>query len=149
MGVMGIADWSGINWLQFIQSVGIIGGLLFTAYSMRADSRERKVQSVFTLTAAHRDIWSKVYEHPHLVRVLRHAEADSIAVSKEEELFVHMLILHLSSSYLARKLGMYFQEEGLRMDIKEFFSRPIPKAVWEKSKQFQDRDFVEFVESCL
>jgi hypothetical protein len=117
---------------------------------MRADSRERKVQSVFTLTAAHRDIWSKVYEHPNLARVLRpDAESKIVAVSNEEELFVHMLILHLSASYLARKLGMYFQEEGLRLDIREFFSRPIPKAVWEKSKQFQDKDFVEFVESCI
>ena len=147
---MGIAEWWGINWLQLLQSVGIVAGLLFTAYNMRADSRERKVQSVFTLTAAHRDIWSKVYEHPNLARVLRpEAESKIISISNEEELFVHMLILHLSASYLARKLGMYLQEEGLRLDIKEFFSLPIPNAVWAKSKQFQDKDFVEFVESCM
>lgn len=66
-----------------------------------------------------------------------------------EELFVQMLILHLASSFLAKKLGMYVQEDGLRLDIKNFFSFPIPKLVWEKSKIYQDTDFVEFVESCM
>src|SRR5260221_4731876 len=131
---MGIVDFAQINWLDLLQSIGILSGLLFTAYNIRADSRERKVQSVFTLTAAHRDIWSKLYEHPHLVRVLRHAETEPISVSDDEELFVHLLILHLGASYLATKFGMYFQEEGLRLDIKEFFSLPVPKAVWKKSK---------------
>lgn len=147
---MGFMEWAAIHWLDFLQSVGILSGLLFTAYNIRADARERKIQSVFALTEAHRDIWSKVYEHPNLAQVLR-SEGESAAgnVSNEEELFVHMLILHLSASHLARKFGMYLQEEGLRLDIKQFFSLPVPKTVWEKSKVYQDRDFVEFVESCL
>jgi hypothetical protein len=147
---MGIVEWATIHWIDVLQSIGILAGLLFTAYGTRADSRERKVQSVFALTAAHRDIWSKLYEHPHLARVLRPAvETKSLRLSNEEELFVHMLILHLASSYLARKLGMYLQEDGLRLDVKEFFSLPIPRAVWEKSKVYQDSDFVQFVESCM
>ena len=146
---MEIAAWMGSNWLDILQSIGIVAGLLFTAYNVRADSRDRKIQSLFTITGAHREIWSMLYEHPHLVRVLRHAEAGPISASDDEASFVNLLILHLASSYRARKLGLYFQEGGLRTDIKEFFSLPIPKAVWEKSKQFQDRDFVEFVESCI
>lgn len=146
---MGIIGWAAIHWIDLLQSIGILAGLLFTGYNIRADSRERKIQSVFALTAAHRELWSKVYEHPHLMRVLRHAEAEPIAVSEDEEMFVHLLILHLSASYLARKLGMYFQEDGLRLDVKEFFSLPIPKRVWQKSCRYQDRDFVEFVDSCL
>lgn len=143
-------EWATLHWLDLLQSVGILAGLLFTGYNIRADSRERKIQSVFALTEAHRDIWSKVYEHPNLARVLHpHAESATLNVSNEEELFVHMLILHLSASYLARKLGMYLQEEGLRLDIKQFFSLPVPNAVWEKSKLYQDRDFVEFVKSCM
>ena len=146
---MGIIGWTAIHGIDLLQSIGILAGLLFTGYNIRADSRERKVQSVFALTAAHREIWSKVYEHPHLMRVLRHAEAEPIPVSADEEMFVHLLILHLAASYLARKLGMYFQEDGLRLDIREFFSLPVPKAVWEKSKVYQDDDFVRFVESCM
>lgn len=87
------------------------------------------------------------YRDPHLVRVLQHAEAKY--VSGDEEMFVNFLILHLAASFRARKLGMNLEEEGLRLDIQEFFSLPIPKAVWEKSKVYQERDFAKFVESIL
>jgi hypothetical protein len=38
--------------------------------------------------------------------------------------------------------------EGLRQDIRWFFSLPIPKAVWEKIKERQDTKFAKFVEAC-
>ena len=38
---------------------------------------------------------------------------------------------------------------GLKDDIREFMSLPIPKAVWAKMKDFQDKEFVVFVESAL
>ena len=141
--------WTTVHWLDILQSIGILAGLLFTAHNIRSDSRERKIQSLFALTAAHREIWSKVYEHPHLMRVLRHAEAEPVTVSEDEEMFINLLILHLAALYRARKLGLYFQEEGLRMDVKEFFSLPIPKLIWKKSRVYQDRDFTAFVESCM
>lgn len=34
--------------------------------------------------------------------------------------------------------------EGLRQDIGEFFSLPIPRAIWEKIKSLQNEDFVRF-----
>src|SRR5260221_11051891 len=142
-------EWTAVHWLDILQSLGIGAGLLFTAPNVRADSRERKIQSLFALTASHRDIWSKVYEHPHLMRVLRHAGAEAISVTEDEEMFVNLLILHLAASYRARKFGLYFQEEGLRLDVKEFFSLPIPKLIWQKSRVYQDHDFVAFVESCM
>jgi hypothetical protein len=37
----------------------------------------------------------------------------------------------------------------LRRDVAQFFSLPIPRAVWEKTKVTQNDDFVAFVESCL
>ena len=145
---MGIADWASLHWIDLLQSVGIIGGLLFTAWSFREDSNNRKVQNVFALTAAHRDIWSNLYNHPHLARVLEETP-DMTELSDEEELFVHSLILHLEASFLARKFGMNLHEEGLRRDIKEFFSLPIPRAVWHKSKAYQNSEFVEFVETAF
>ncbi len=145
---MGVFSWVSTHWLEILQSTSIVAGLLFTGYNIRADSRQRKIQSLFALTAAHRDIWSKLYEHPNLANILM-PEAEALLASNSEELFVQMLILHLAASYRARKFGMYFEEEGLRMDVKQFFSLPIPKAVWKKSKEFQDSDFMAFVESCM
>ena len=51
--------------------------------------------------------------------------------------------------YRATKLGMYPHLEGLRRDVREFYSLPIPSQVWERMKSFQDRDFVSFVEDAL
>jgi hypothetical protein len=39
--------------------------------------------------------------------------------------------------------------EGLRRDIAQFFSLPIPKSVWGKTKPFQNDDFAKFIESAL
>jgi len=38
--------------------------------------------------------------------------------------------------------------EGLRRDIAQFLSLPIPRDVWNKIKNVQNDDFVAFVESC-
>jgi hypothetical protein len=38
---------------------------------------------------------------------------------------------------------------ALAADVRQFFSRPIPRLVWESVKELQDNEFVEFVQSCL
>ena len=43
---------------------------------------------------------------------------------------------------------MYFVENGLREDVANFFNLPIPNAVWQEMKIFQDSDFVRFVEEA-
>jgi hypothetical protein len=37
----------------------------------------------------------------------------------------------------------------LRRDVRSFFSLPIPKAVWTKTKLLQNQDFAAFIESSL
>jgi hypothetical protein len=37
---------------------------------------------------------------------------------------------------------------GLRRDIAQFFSLPIPQAVWERMKVFQNDALVRFIEEC-
>jgi hypothetical protein len=147
---MEIGPWAGIHWVDLLQSASIIVGLLYTAYTVRVDLRERKIHSLLAVTAAHRDIWSKLYEHPHLAKVLQtETGAEPPTVSKEEELFVRLLILHLAASYRARKLWLFVEKEGFEFDVREFFSLPIPKLVWQKTRVYQERDFVAFVESSM
>ncbi len=73
---------------------------------------------------------------------------DKDSISDKEALFVNLLILHLGTVYRPMKSGMFVNLEGLQRDIQEFFSLPIPKAVWEKAGPFQNKDFVEFIETC-
>jgi hypothetical protein len=147
---MGFAAWTRIDWVGLLQDTGIIASLLFAGLNFRADSRDRKIQNMLALTSAHRDIWSALYAHPNFGKIFRdEATGRTPLFASDSELFIHFLILHLGASYRAHKLGMYFEEDGLRHDIREFFSLPATKAVWQKSRVYQDRDFVKFVESTL
>lgn len=105
---------------------------------------------MLTLTASHREIWSVLFSKPELARILRRdVDLAESAVTVEEELLVQFLILHLNATFKTRLNGMEFDDDGLAQDIRGFFSRPIPRFVWNRSKRFQSPDFVEFVEASL
>ena len=147
---MEVFSWFKTHGFDLLQSVGIIAGLCFTAWSLRVDAKVRRVANLLTITEHHRDIWTRIYERPELTRVLEETvDPKSQPVTPQEELFVLLIVLHLSSAQEAMKQGMFPPPDGLRKDIEWFFSRPIPKVVWEKIRPFQDADFVEFIESFL
>jgi hypothetical protein len=145
---MGFFD--GIPWFDLLQSAGIIGGFLFTAYSIRKDSQARRISYLNATVDRHRAIWKGFRDQPALARVLETAvDLTNEPVSTDEELFVTELIIHLDTVYRAIKAGMFVELEGMRTDIKEFFLLPVPRAVWNKSKPLRDADFIQFVESAL
>jgi hypothetical protein len=147
---MDFLNWLQDNWFDLLQSLGIVGGLFFTGISLRIDAKVRRIGNLFTVTKHHREIWTALYTRPELKRIVD-ASADLKArpISDEEELFVNFLILHLASSYRAGKAGMHLLRSEIRADIVSFFSLPIPRAIWERTKPFQDRDVVRFVDECL
>ena len=69
-------------------------------------------------------------------------------ITMEEELFINFLVLLLNGSFHAMRSGVFIAPEGLRKDIREFFSLPLVKIFWERAKTFQDEKFVAFVEEC-
>ena len=69
-------------------------------------------------------------------------------VTREEEIFVTLVIQHLSIVYHAMRDDLTIPPEGLRRDVWQFFTLPIPGAVWEKIKILQNDAFVAYVESC-
>jgi len=147
---MGVLSWIGKTWFDLVQSLGIVAGLLFTAATFKRDTKERRVANLIEITKQHREIWAELYRQPELARVLDvNANLQETPVTSEEELFVNLLILHLNSSYQAMNNGVYTKPEGLRKDIRRFFTRPVAKVVWLKMKPLQDAQFVQFVESCL
>lgn len=140
--------WLTDQWFVLLQSVGIIASLLLTALALRDDVKARRVSNLLYMTQHHREIWSLLYTKPELSRILDSSvDLQYAPVTKEEELFISLLILHLNSSFQAMKVAVLVEPEGLKRDISIFFSLPIPKAVWEPTKKFQDADFVQFVEA--
>src|ERR1041384_248579 len=138
---MGILSWGHDNWFVFLQSAGIIGGLLFTAFSLRIDARVRRIGNLIAITQHHREIWTHLYTHPKLSRILdMEVDLKHNPYTNEEEIFITLLILHLNSAFHAMKSGMFVTPEGLRKDIQLFLALPIPRHVWEKTKAIQDKD---------
>jgi hypothetical protein len=146
---MEIGGWVSQNWFYLLSSIGIIGGLWFTAFSLRSETKTRRIANLLTITANHRELWKECLNNPKLWRV-RDAAADTVKhpVTDEERLFVIMVVLHISSAYYAMKDGLVIKLEGLRRDVAQIFLPPVTREVWEKIKVLQNDDFVAFVESC-
>src|ERR1043166_739101 len=146
---MGLPTWDAQHWLDLLQSVGIVGGLLFTAYTTWKDVRARRISNSIAIDGQYRDIWKELYDHAELSRVLaKDADIEKQPVSVQEEMFVKTLVLHLGTVYRALTYGEFAKLEGLRKDVREFFALPIPREVWQRIKVFQDKDFVEFIRKC-
>jgi len=142
--------WVTQNWFELLQTVGIIVGLVFTAYSISKDDKSRKIANLIAIKQQHREIWRELFDRPQLTRVLKqHVNLDMEAITDEEALFVKFLFLHLAAVHRATAAGLFVNVQGLDRDIREFLMLPIPKGIWDRLKQFLDKDFVEFVEKAI
>lgn len=145
----GMNGWVFENGFNLLNAVGVIGGLCFTAFSLRSETKTRRIANLLSITANHREVWKEFSHNPQLKRVLD-ASANLLKqpVTPDEEIFVNLVLLHTSSVYYAMKDQLVVKLEGLRRDVSQFLSLPIPRTIWEKSKLVQNDDFVAFVESC-
>jgi ligand-binding SRPBCC domain-containing protein len=146
---MEIGGWVSQNWFNLFSAIGIIAGLCFTAFSLRSETKTRRIANLLSITANHREVWKEFLNNPNLARICdTTANLTKQPITDTERVFATLVILHMNSVYYAMNDQLVVEYEGLRRDIDGFISRPIPKAVWEKIKPFQNDDFVAFVESC-
>lgn len=146
---MGESVWAFEHVFDILSVVGVVAGLFFTAYTIREDTKARKISNLLAMTASHRDVWQEYLLHSELWRITDpKADISKAPIRPDEEVFVNRVILHLSSIHEALKEELIVKQEGLRRDAQGFFALPIPLAVWEKSKIVQNKDFVAFVEEC-
>lgn len=147
---MELLNWLTKHWLDLLQSTGIVGSLWFTSIALRNDAKAKRLQSLFIITQSHREIWSEIYKRPELGRILGpKADVRSLPVTNDERMFVNFLILHLKNVYQASQSDLYIAPEALRKDIGSFFALPVPKDVWDQVKEYQDDEFVAFVEETF
>jgi hypothetical protein len=146
---MVFSGWFSDNVFNLLGVVGVIFSLCFTAFSLRSETKTRRISNLLAVTANHREVWNTFLTHKSLERV-RDATANLLAqpVTDAERIFVNMVIQHLNSVYRAMNDQLFVKLEGLRRDVAQFFSLPIPLDVWEKVKVAQNDDFVAFVDSC-
>lgn len=144
---MGTGGWITTNWLDLVQTVAILGGYLLTRRSSKEEARQRRVTNRNEMTKNHREISMLRFSHPELGRVEdRVVDLKLKPITTLEKWFVHLHVLHLANNYRTAKDGMFSLPEEITMDIANFFSRPIPRAVWEMMRPFHDKDFVRFID---
>jgi hypothetical protein len=136
-----------------IQTVGVVGGLVgvfFLAYQIRLSVEVQKLANLQMLTTAHREVWTLLLEHDDLHRIFDvKADIAGKPISEKERLAVNFLIQHLNTSYHLDQAKMIRNMGDLQSDVKEFFSFPIPRAVWNELKDYLDKDLVKFVDTTL
>ena len=145
-----MGQWLAENWFNIFSTIGIVGSLLFTAISLHSETKTRRVANLLSVTSNYCEIWKQFLNQPKLSRVLdASANLQTQPVTHEEEIFVNMVIQHVSTAYYAMHDELLMKLEGSRRDIGQFFSLPIPKAVWTKTKLLQNQDFAAFIDSSL
>lgn len=142
-----MSQWFTEHGFDLVQSVCVVGSLLFAAYTFHKSEKALRISNLIAIKQEYRDVWQALYDRPELARILeKQVNLDKNPISTREWLLVKMLILHLDTVHRAKKVGTFVTLEGLQKDMREFFALPIPKAVWEEMKPFQDNEFKVFVE---
>ncbi|MGD0206160.1 MAG: hypothetical protein ABSC89_00910 [Verrucomicrobiota bacterium] len=146
---MGFGGWLAENSVRLLTAAAGIGGLWFAAYSIHEEAKARRVANLLAITANHREIWNTFLNNKELARV-RDASANIIKqpITEAEKTFVASVIAHINSVFYAMNNNLVINLDGLRRDVAQFLSLPIPREVWERIKPTQNDDFVAFVESC-
>ena len=147
---MEVYHWVIEHGFDVLGATGIIGGLIFTAVSFRSEAQTRRIANLLTLTQNHHELWKAFYKDTDIARVLDStADLKSKPITLGESAYINVTIQHLSSVYRAMQADLTFKPEEIQSDVRGYFQLPLPRAVWEQTKQFQNRDFASFIESCI
>lgn len=147
---MGIGEWLAEHWFPLVQTLGIVGSFAIASRSLSLDSRSRRAELHFMMTASHREIWEHYVNTPALAATLdpgRSLVANPPLPS--EERFVLLVLLHTATVHHAVELRALRQWPGWRADVKAFFSLPVPRTVAKRFLEFQEPGFRRFLEDLL
>src|SRR5438552_15988241 len=102
----GFEEWLTNNWFSLLQSLGIVGGLFFTAASIRRDTAARRASDLLSLSERHQELWSELYRRPELRRI-RSKEVDLVAepVTGAEDAFLKLVFVHFYVGWLLARTG--------------------------------------------
>jgi hypothetical protein len=153
-----MGQWFAENWLNLSTALAIMGSWWSSIFALRkqtkameSDAKSRRVANQIALTANYCEIKKVFLRYPELLSRVTDPTADVAKqpVTPAEEAYVNMVMSQTNSVYEALKDDLLTKQDGARRDVKDFFTLPIPKAVWQKAKPLQNHDFVAFIDSSL
>lgn len=141
------------NWIEVGSAVaGLITILLgiLTYQSGKEKAKQERAKFNFSVDKSYDRIWSKYEENPKLSRIT----ADSVDLKKQpvtlsEERFVLAMLTHITSTMKAIELGTYAEPEGMELDIVDFFTKPVPRAIAKKTLKFQSKEVQRLLNKAI
>src|SRR4051794_21584651 len=104
---MDVFPWTTGNWMGLLNAVGVVVGRFVTAFALRSETKTRRIANLLAITQSHRELWKEFLGRPELARVLvASVDLAKQPITREEEIFVNLVILHISSVYYATKNGL-------------------------------------------
>jgi len=90
------------NWFDLLQSIFIFGGFMLSFIALRNDIRSRKIEHLFQINQSYREIWSKTYTYPELLRI-RETDIDLkiSPITEPERRMIREMIIHIYAIYEA------------------------------------------------
>jgi hypothetical protein len=143
-------SWFEGNWPNAITTLGVIGSLWIGIWTGQRELEKGKRESLERAAERHDKLWTQMSEQPSLHRILQE-EVDLLAkpVTVEEEEFLNLVIVLFLTGWRNAKAGGIITLKELSGDVGSFFSRPLPHAVWEKTKLTRNPKFVRFIDRAL
>jgi hypothetical protein len=144
------SSWFDGNWFNVVQTVGIVGSLWMTAAAANREAKAREIENLLTIAEQHREVWGELLKSQESERILQ-SGADALAkpLTPKEEENVNLVAIHFLKSWRIAKMGGLVTLKELATDARHFFSLPLPRAVWEKTKAFRNQRFVRFVDRAI
>jgi len=137
------------NWFDLLQSAFIVGGFILSFFATRNDVRSRKVEYLLLINQSHREIWSKTYSNPELLRIRKNKiDLKSNPITAAEHRMVKEVIIHIYAVYEAIQNEQLDKGE-MENDIADFLRLPIPNLVWQEVKVYHDKRFVAYMDALL
>ena len=142
--------WLNEHWFSLLESLGIVGSLLFTAISLRKDIQGRRVTEFLTLAGQHRRLWGHLHRRPRLAKMLEpNRDLREQPVTQEERLFLELAFVHFHTGWLLAREGSLTPLPVLAADAGIFFNLPVPAQVWEHCKETSEPEFVLFIDEAV
>jgi hypothetical protein len=143
--------WWWSHWHEVLETVGIVGGLLFTGVTLRHDLQARKIAEYLTQATEHRRLWSHLHRRPGLSRVLEsNRDLNQEPLRVEERHYLELAVTHFHTGWLIAQSGHSLVPIAvLATDAGYFFALPAPAAVWREVRMMHQPEFVTFVERAV
>jgi hypothetical protein len=137
------------NWFDLLQTCFIVGGFILTYRATRHDIRSSRVDHLLQINESHREIWSKTYTQPELLRI-RKSEVDleKHPITEAERRMVIEVIMHIYAVYEAIQNDQLDKGE-MEKDISDYLRLPIPNTIWQEVKGYYPKRFLKFINDLL